>query len=534
MHHDGEACGRAPESVPMEYGLQLRALSDNLPGGLVYQIDSGPDGAQRTFTYLSGGVAQLHEVSLEAVLRDPRLIYAQIHPEDVELVSRAEKAALETMTPLRIDVRVILPSGRRGWRHFTSAPRRLANGHLVWDGIEFDITERKRAEAEREDLQSQLLQAQKMESIGRLAGGVAHDFNNMLGAILGNTELAIQRIAPGDPLLALLLEIRKAAERSADLTRQLLAFARKQTVEPKVIDLNQTVASMFGMLQRLLGETVRLEFTPGKSLGAIRMDPSQFDQILANLCVNARDAVGKAGRLVIETADVVVREGDAAAGPDSAPGEYVLLQVSDDGCGMDAETRSRLFEPFFTTKAIGKGTGLGLATVYGIVRQNRGFITVSSAPGRGTTFRIYFPRCAAPAAPPDAAASRASSAGGRETVLLVDDERLILEVTANMLLSLGYRVLTAASPGEALRVAGEHRGEIHLLLTDVILPEMNGRDLANNIGALCPGIRRLFMSGHTDDLIAHHGVLEDGVHFLAKPFGLSDLARKTREALGRP
>ncbi len=416
-------------------------------------------------------------------------------------------------------------------------PLRIEGRNIPFRGrqvrcVEFrDISESKSHEAERERLQAQLVQAQKMESVGRLAGGIAHDFNNMLGVILGHVELAMFRVAAGHPLEAGLREIRKAAQRSADLTRQLLAFARKQTVTPKVLDLNQTVAGMLTMLRRLIGEDVELRWLPGQDCGAITIDPSQIDQILANLCINARDAISDTGTITIETGGAVLDKAYCAAHVGFVPGEYTVLTVSDSGCGMDAEMRSHLFEPFFTTKEVGKGTGLGLAMVYGIVKQNDGFINVYSEPGLGSTFRIYFPRHAARAVAPLGEA-RPAAPGGEETILLVEDEPMILGIARTMLQTHGYKVLAAATPGEAVALAREHQGDIHLLMTDVIMPEMNGRDLAKTLLSLYPDLKRLFMSGYTANVIAHHGVLDEGVHFIQKPFSMAELGKKVREALG--
>jgi len=418
-------------------------------------------------------------------------------------------------------------------RNYTTIkfPIRLGGKNLL-AGYTIDLTARRQAEEEKDKLQMQLTQARKMESIGRLAGGVAHDFNNMLGVILGHCELALNRLPPSHPLHAGLLNIRQAAERSADLTRQLLAFARKQTVAPKVLDLNETVTGMLDMLRRLVGEDIDLVWQPGADLGLIRIDPSQIDQILVNLVINARDAIGDHGKVVIETAAVTVDESSCSEQADTVPGDYALLAISDDGGGMDAEMLSHLFEPFFTTKELGKGTGLGLATIYGIIKQNNGFVHVDSEPGQGTTFRVYLPRQATRTAEVPTTEPAKPVVPGSETILLVEDEPLILDIVTTMLDVLGYTVLPAATPGEALRVAREHAGEIHLLMTDVVMPEMNGRVLAKNLLSLYPGLRCLFMSGYTADVIANHGVLDEGVHFLQKPFVLNVLAAKLREALG--
>ncbi|MBP7459710.1 MAG: PAS domain S-box protein [Candidatus Delongbacteria bacterium] len=400
-----------------------------------------------------------------------------------------------------------------------------------YQSIYRDITERKRSEAEHNKLQAQLVQAQKMESVGRLAGGVAHDFNNMLGVILGYTDLGLAEIEPDHPLAANLKEIRKAAERSANLTRQLLAFARKQTVSPIVIDLNATVEGMLRMLERLIGENIKLSWIPGSELGSVMIDPSQIDQILANLCVNARDAIKGNGRITIETENVSVDENYCRIAADAKAGDYIRLIVSDNGAGMDKETLGHLFEPFFTTKELGRGTGLGLATIYGIVRQNDGFITVYSEPGQGTSIKIYLPRHREKRGTQSPESKLEPLAARQGTILLVEDEPAILKMTSIMLTGLGYKVLAASTPGQAIAMAREHSGEIDLLMTDVIMPEMNGRELAKNMLSIYPQLGRLFMSGYTADVIAHHGVLDEGVHFIQKPFTIRELSVKIREIL---
>ncbi|MDO8836343.1 MAG: PAS domain S-box protein [Vicinamibacterales bacterium] len=407
----------------------------------------------------------------------------------------------------------------------------LVNGHKVIQCNIRDITVRRKAEADQATLEAQLQQAQKMESVGRLAGGVAHDFNNMLGVILGHVDLALEQVDPARSLHADLQKIRKAAMRSANLTRQLLAFARKQTVTPKVLDVNTTVASMLEMLKRLIGENIDLTWRPAADVWAIEADPSQIDQILANLCVNARDAISGVGKLTIETGNSTIDEHYCAIHAGCVPGEYVRFAVSDTGCGMDKETQAHLFEPFFTTKPTGEGTGLGLAMVYGAVKQNRGFINVYSEPNHGTTFTVYLPRHLGPAVQVQADGAAKPALRGHETILLVEDEPLILTLTTRMLELRGYTVLAAGTPGQAMRVTREHVGGIHLLITDVVMPEMNGRVLAKNLLLLYPSLKRLFMSGYTADVIAHHGVLEEGVQFLQKPFSAEDLAAKVRDVL---
>jgi PAS domain S-box-containing protein len=394
-----------------------------------------------------------------------------------------------------------------------------------------DLSTSRQEMEEKITLERQLQQAQKMESVGRLAGGVAHDFNNMLGVIIGHAELAMNQVAPDQPLHASLTEIHKAAQRSADLTRQLLAFARKQTVAPEVLDLNETVAGMLNMLRRLIGENILLNWQPGANLWLIKVDPSQIDQILVNLCINARDAIAGIGKLTIETENHVLDDAYCAIHAGCVPGEYVLLTVSDTGCGMDKATLAQIFEPFFTTKDIGAGTGLGLATVYGVIKQNNGFINAYSEPGQGTKFTIYLPRYTGQAEPAPTEGIAEPVMGGEETILLVEDEPAILHMTRIMLAGLGYTVLAASTPAEAIRLAREHIGEIRLLMTDVVMPEINGRDLAEKLLSLDPHLKILFMSGYTADIIAHHGILDEKARFLQKPFSTTDLAIKVREAL---
>ncbi|MFN2354088.1 MAG: transporter substrate-binding domain-containing protein [Desulfopila sp.] len=397
-----------------------------------------------------------------------------------------------------------------------------------------DITERKNAEAEHDKLQAQLRQAQKMESVGRLAGGVAHDFNNMLSVILGNAELALAGFGSAQEQQENLQEIQKAAQRSAEITSQLLAFARRQTIDPRVLDLNATVEEMLNMLRRLIGEDIDLLWKPGSAVWPVKIDPSQLNQILVNLCVNSRDAIADVGRVVIETENVRFDEEYCADHPGFVAGEYVLLAVSDDGCGMDRATRENIFEPFYTTKDVAKGTGLGLAMIYGIVKQNQGFINVYSEPEKGTTFRIYFARHleALENVKEHVAAEVPDGAG--ETVLVVEDDTAILKLTGRILGSQGYDVLLAANATEAMARVKERAGQIDLLITDVVMPEMNGRDLALRLQADYPLLKVLFMSGYTANVIAHRGVLDADVHFIQKPFAVGDLAWKVREAMGEP
>jgi CheY-like chemotaxis protein len=356
----------------------------------------------------------------------------------------------------------------------------------------------------------------------------------MLTVILGQIELVLAELDPADPRDAALRQVQHAAQHSAELTRQLLTFARRQTVVPKVLDLNATVSGMLKMLQRLIGEDINLTWQPGDGVSSVKIDPTQVDQILANLCVNARDAIGGVGRVTIETRNVTFDDAYCADHPDHLPGDFVALTVSDTGRGIDEHTLEHIFEPFFTTKGVGEGTGLGLATVFGIVKQNDGFLTVTSRPGAGTVFRIFLPRSAGNVKEAhDASASRTPGAEG-ETVLLVEDEPAILNLGRKMLECLGYTVLTAGTPREAIRVAESSAHNIDLLITDVVMPDMNGRDLAQRLTKGKPDLRCLFVSGYAADVIADRGVLENGAGFLQKPFSLSALAVRVRDVLASP
>jgi len=633
----------------------LRVLSDHLADGMVYQINSGEDGQQSLFTYLSPAVRRLHGLEVDTVMNNPSLLYDQVEDEYRTVIEEAEARAFSAMSRLDIELQVRLPSGEIRWRRFMSSPRRNADGSVIWDGIEWDITDRKKdeedlqrftsilrhssevvnlatldgkmfflnetgcrmlgieperisefnlrdvipeslvtmfktellpalltsgtwegelqyrnvrtghlvdvyattftiadpaskaplylagisrdiserklAEAERVKLQEQLLQSQKLEAVGILAGGVAHDFNNILGAIIGYAEISMEDIKPDHPLHQNLSKILDAALRSSNIIRQLLAFARKQVIAPILLDLNESVETTLKMIRRLIGENIELAWLPGVGPCKVMMDPSQLDQILLNLCVNARDAIDGVGKVTIETETVNFDETYCLSHPDVAPGRYAQLSISDTGCGMDKETRKHIFEPFFTTKAMGQGTGMGLATVYGVVKQNGGFIRVFSEQAKGTTFKVHIPLHAAGAPDIKKASVQDLPRSRGETVLITEDDPAMLEMTKVMLQKLGYSVLSAQKPSEALQIVRNHGGEIHLFLTDIVMPEMNGRDLVQQILAIRPKIKNLFMSGYTADVIANQCVLEEGVHFIQKPFLVKDLAFKIREVL---
>ncbi|MDP8243689.1 MAG: ATP-binding protein [Candidatus Hinthialibacter antarcticus] len=455
--------------------------------------------------------------------------------EEADFFIECDRRVMDSNTPeLHLIEPQLQSNGKHAWLDTNKIPLHDQDGNVIGVlGTYEDITEKMKAEKDNKKLQSDLEQSRKIESVGRLAGGVAHDFNNMLSVILGHSELAIGQVKSSDMIYVNLQEIMKAAKHSAELTRQLLAFARKQTISPKVVNLNETVDSMMKMLKRLIGEDINLVWAPGAPLWLVRVDPTQLDQIMINLCVNARDAIKGVGKVTIETNNQPVDDESCADKPGFIAGDYVRLSVTDNGVGMSNDIVNQIFEPFFTTKKTGKGTGLGLATIYGIVKQNNGYIDVDSEEGEGSCFTIYLPRYQGETVHKNPAASIAENARGTETVLLVEDEPALLELTTQIVNQLGYHTLTADSPDEALKVVSEYNGEIHLLLTDVIMPEMNGRELAKRLGERYPGVKLLFMSGYTSDVIAHHGILDDDVVFIQKPFTASALSIKLREALNQ-
>jgi two-component system, cell cycle sensor histidine kinase and response regulator CckA len=383
---------------------------------------------------------------------------------------------------------------------------------------------------QRNQLEAQLRQAQKMEAIGRLAGGVAHDFNNVLTAVFGYVDLLREDLPPESDAQKDLAEVRKAAERAASLTRQLLAFSRQQVLEPVVLALNALVEEFEKMLRRVIGEDVEFRLTLGADVGNVRADPGQLHQVIMNLVVNARDAMPTGGKLLIETANAELTSAYAELHKPVVPGPYVMLAVSDTGTGMTPEIRARVFEPFFTTKEKGKGTGLGLSTVYGIVKQSEGYVWVYSEPGKGTTFKVYLPRVDAPADQITKPRPRESLTGS-ETILIAEDDVILRPLARQLLEKLGYTVLEGSTCDEALAAAQQHTGPIHLLIADVILPGPSGRELARRLGVARPDSKVLYVSGYTDDAIVHHGMLEPGLHFLQKPFTPATLARKVREVL---
>ena len=432
--------------------------------------------------------------------------------------------AMETGTTVRRDDSFIRKDGTVLPAFAICSPLTSATDEIVGAVIVFhDVTERRA-------LEEQLLHSQKMEAVGRLAGGIAHDFNNLLSVVSGYSEMVLAGLDEDDERRARMLEVLRAADRATGLTRQLLAFGRRQVIEPRNLDLNGVVSDVERMLHRLIGEDVQISTKLAADLGRIKADPGQVEQVLINLAVNARDAMPDGGKLILETANVVLDEDLVRGTLDVEAGPYVLLSVSDTGIGMDHKVKEHLFEPFFTTKEAGKGSGLGLATVHGIMKQSGGHVWVYSEPGWGTTFKLYFPLAPSPDASPEESAP-ADAVGGTETILVVEDDDLVRSLIREFLTSMGYVVILAADPGEALEIATERPEEIDLLLTDVVMPGMSGRDLVDRVATIAPHIRVLFMSGYTDESVASRGILQDGLAFLQKPFSRQTISAKVRKVL---
>jgi len=468
-----------------------------------------------------------HEKILGYTLQELRGTTAvdQIHPEDREKVLQAAADARRTGRGTNLEYRTRHKDG--SWRTLESRASTILTGGLVEKLVivNRDVTERKH-------LEDQFRQAQKMEAVGRLSGGVAHDFNNLLGVIIGYGEIVQEGTEKNSPLRTCIDEILKAGHRAAALTRQLLAFSRQQVMDPRVLDLNVVVKDMEKMLKRLIGEDIQLKTALDSSLMRIKADQGQIEQVIMNLAVNARDAMLNGGELKLITANFHMDEGFVRRYPYPVlTGDYVLLTVTDNGVGMDATTRARVFEPFFTTKEKGKGTGLGLSMVYGVVKQSGGYIEVVSEPGAGATFKIYLPKVEVAVDPQKQPAESPAVLRGIETLLLVEDERSLRKLSRHLLELCGYGVLEAESGAEALKVSQEHKGMIHLLLTDVVMPGMSGRVLADQLMKQRPEIRVVYMSGYTGQTVGEHGVLADGSFFLPKPFTREALAHKIREAL---
>ncbi|MBA4062986.1 MAG: hybrid sensor histidine kinase/response regulator [Isosphaera sp.] len=505
-----------------EHALLLRDRAiQAVNGGLVITDHTRPD---HPIIYASPGFERLTGYAGAEVLgRNCRFLQG---PGTDPQALAAVREALRVGRPCDVELLNYRKDGTPFWNQLLLSPIRDAAGRLThFVGVQTDVTGRRR-------LEDQFRQAQKMEAVGRLAGGVAHDFNNLLTIINGYSEVVGRELPADHPAQELLAEITRAGDRAAGLTRQLLAFSRQTLLEPKVLEPNALVRDLERMLRRLIGEDIDLTTRLAPSLGRVRADPGQLEQAIVNLCVNARDAMPRGGLLTVETRNADLDAADAAAHADVRPGRYVVLSVADTGCGMTDEVRARIFEPFFTTKGVGKGTGLGLAMVFGFVKQSGGHVEVQSEPGRGSTFRLYLPRVGGAPAAGKSGLRLASMPRGTETVLLVEDEEAVRALGRHVLRQCGYTVLDAGNGREAAGVAAGHPGPLHLLLTDVVMPGgVGGRQVAEAVLARHPGAKVLFTSGYTDDTVVRHGVLENGTHFLQKPFSPAALAQKVRDVL---
>ena len=502
--------------------------------GLVWEAWGRPDNADQKTNFISNHVERMLGYSVQQWLSTPNFWLTIVHPEDRE---RAAREAAEFFTTGKGGIsqfRWVAQDGRVVWVEARSTVICDDKGNPVgMRGVTMDITAGKEAERARAHLEEQLRQAQRMEAIGRLAGGVAHDFNNLVTVINGYADLTLMKLEPGHLLSLNVTAIKKAGEQAADLTRQLLAFSRRQLLQPRFLDLNSLITDSAKMLEHLLGEDIELLTILDPELGPVKADAGQMDQVILNLAVNARDAMPQGGKLTLETRNVILDEDYAQQHLSLESGSYVALAITDTGCGMDAETLSRIFEPFFTTKEQGRGTGLGLATVYGIIRQSGGSIWVYSEPGRGTTFKIYLPRIEGPVAESEETRGEPESPGGTEILLVVEDDELVRKLTCEALRHYGYQVLEAANGGEALLACEKLQGPVSLMITDVVMPQMSGRELADRLHQLHPEMGVLYMSGYTDDAVIRHGLSDTAMFFLQKPFTPSALAIKVREVLDR-
>jgi PAS domain S-box-containing protein len=510
---------RATQSL-RESEEKFRALSEQSPLGMAL-IDR-----QGRYEYVNPAFVSIFGYTLDEVPTGADGFRAAFPDPDLRgEVVRAWKEDLSSSgageaRPRNFDV--ICKDGARKSIHFRPVSLSMDRQFVIYE----DVTRQR-------ELQAQLQQAMKMEAVGRLAGGVAHDFNNLLTVIIGNVSLALGEVQESAPVAGMLSEVNKAAERAARLTQQLLAFSRKQIIEPKVLNLSDLISDLNAMLVRLIREDINIQILPGKDLGVVKVDTGQFEQILVNLVVNARDAMPGGGKIVIETSNVELGDGYCSRHPYVKPGRFVMVAVSDTGHGMSEEIKAHIFEPFFTTKAKGSGTGLGLATTYGAVKQAGGSIEVYSEVGMGTTVRIYLPRVEGEASKLVKDDQPQELLGGTETVLVVEDEDVVRNLCVRVLDELGYKVLQAGNGGEAIALALGYGERIALLLTDVVMPGMSGREVANRLTQIHPETRFLFTSGYTDNAIVQHGILDEGVSFIGKPYSPSAIAKKVREVLDK-
>jgi two-component system cell cycle sensor histidine kinase/response regulator CckA len=522
---------RLDEERIRELASRLQKISSQIPG-LVYQYKLRPDGTS-CFPYASERIREIYRVSPEEVREDASKVFAVVHPDDNDAMVASITESARTLRPWQHEYRVEFPDGDVRWLDGKAVPEQQSDGSVLWHGFIHDISARKEAELLKAQLEDQLRQSQKVESIGKLAGGVAHDFNNLLTSMMGFVELALMEMPSGSRAAEYLTGALESCKRGATLTQQLLAFARKKIVRPEVVDLNEVLHRMTAMMRRLVGENLELVVAPSARLGTVKVDVGSMEQVIMNLVVNARDAITGTGRITLETQNVTLDQDYCRLHAEMSPGEFLVLAVTDTGGGMSPEVRSKVFEPFFTTKPVGEGTGLGLAMCHGIIKQAGGNISVHSEPGAGSTFRLYLPRATGAKVAPTVAPARPSAAQGHETILLVEDEHMILRVAREALTALGYRVLTAADGVQALDLLGSMADPVHLLITDVVMPKMGGRELANRLTALHPALRVLFSSGYTENAIVDHGVLDEGINFLQKPYTPTTLARRVREVLDR-
>ena len=504
---------------PAESEHKYQRLLDSLDG-IVWEAD--PDAFR--FTFVSRQAGRVLGYPSEQWVDQPTFWHDRMYAADRDTAYATRKKAIQERRNQECEYRITAADGRLVWLQDVVTVVLDEGRPVLLRGVMLDITKRK-------ELEEQLRQSQKMEAVGKLAGGIAHDFNNLLTVITGYSELILKRLRDDDPMRRRVEEIKKAGDRAATLTQQLLAFSRRQVLMPKVLDCNGIISSMETMLQRLIGEDINLVTVLEPSIGSVKADPGQLEQVLMNLVVNARDAMPRGGRLTVETSNVEFREAFRRGEVAVASGRYMMVAVSDTGIGMDADTQARIFDPFFTTKGPGKGTGLGLATAYGIVKQSGGYIFVHSEVGRGSTFKIYLPRVDASADTVEVAKPAQELPRGSETILLVEDEPGVRELVRDALRLHGYTVLEARHGIEALLVGNQHPGTIHLLITDVVMPQMSGREVADCLRPIRPGIKVLYMSGYTENAVIHHGVLDPGTSFLQKPFTPDTLLQKVGDVL---
>ena len=481
---------------------------------------------------INNATKDIYGVPKEEFQTNPQIWLELVHPDDRAIAEESVKKLMAEGYS-EVEYRILRPDGEIRWLRDRKSILFDDKGDPVeMGGIASDISEIKKKEEEKIQIERQLIQAQKMEAVGQLAGGIAHDFNNMLSIILGRAQLAMMKVKKDDPSYRAFAEIYKAGKRAAEMPRKLLAFARKDTVAPRVINLNKIITQMLKMVKQLIGEDIEVIWNPGENLWNVKIDPSQVDQILVNLAVNARDAIGGVGTITIDTKNVKIKQNTSSGYPDNiAQGEYVMITFTDTGSGMDRETLRKIFDPFFTTKDVGKGTGLGLSTVYGIIKQNGGYITVDSTPSVGTTFRIFIPRYKGEEQETINGEQETLPRGHGETILIVEDDPQVLENTSIMLENLGYKVLSAGNPNEALRIFRERHAQIDLLFTDIIMPDMNGLQLSKEVEKINPNVSVVFMSGYTADILDERGFLQEGLHFIEKPLTISKLATTINDAL---